>query len=161
MATQQPVAAEKHAKGRRKWMITVVAIVAVILVSGYLLTEYLPVSPPAAPSTPNVVIWNGVGCAGTQNCGFVPNVRTVANGTTVTWTNNGGMIHTITTCDASHSVPQCPAMDASGLDSLDANVGAGSSYSHTFNKPGDYFYYCSPHPWMQAEIIVQGPGSGY
>jgi len=156
LTAPQSMAAEKPKKSRKKWIIVIVAIVAVALVATFLVIEYLPIqNPPAAPAAPNVTIWNGIGCSGTQNCGFVPNVRTVSVGTNVTWTNSGGQTHTITTCDSSHTVSQCPANDASGLDSLDASVPAGGSYSHVFTKAGTYYYYCRPHPWMQGEIIAQ------
>jgi len=112
-------------------------------------------TPPAAPSGPNVVIWNGSFCTKPGNCGFVANVKTVAVGTTITWMNSGGMTHTVTTCDSNHSVSQCPALDASSLDSFDMSVASGASITHTFTLAGTYCYYCRPHPWMQGEITVQ------
>ena len=27
-------------------------------------------------------------------------------------------------------------------------------FSHTFDEPGKYDYYCTFHPWMQGKIIV-------
>jgi plastocyanin len=102
-----------------------------------------------------VIIWNGGFCNSSANCGFVPDIRNVTVGTTVTWMNNGGMTHTVTTCDSNHSVSRCPAIDAAGLDSLDSQVSGGASFSHTFNVAGTYYYYCKPHPWMQGEIIVR------
>ncbi len=140
---------------KKLWIIiaTVVAVVVVVVGTLAVLMNQ-SATPPAAPASPNVIIWNGTFCNMSGNCGFVPNVRNITIGTTVTWTNNGGMTHTVTTCDSNHSVSQCPAMDAAGLDSFDSQVAAGISFSHTFNVAGTYYYYCRPHPWMQGEIIV-------
>ncbi len=61
-------------------------------------------------------------------------------GTTVTWTNNDtGMVHTVTAADGS--------FDSTILQ-------PGQSFSYTFNDPGDFEYFCSPHPWMRARISV-------
>jgi plastocyanin len=148
--------AENPKPNRKKlWIIIVGVVVVVVVIVGtlvVLMNESVP--HPAAPSSPNVIIWNGTFCSMSGNCGYVPNVRNVTVGTTITWMNNGGMMHTVTTCDSSHSVPQCPAMDASALDSFDSQVTGGASFSHTFTVAGTYYYYCKPHPWMQGEIIV-------
>jgi len=37
---------------------------------------------------------------------------------------------------------------------------AGSSFSHTFDAPGTYPYFCMVHPWMEGTVIVQGTGCG-
>jgi nitrite reductase (NO-forming) len=155
MSNSQPGIAEKQKRNWKQWLLITGAVVAVALVAGILLFQAKPGGPPAPPSYPNVIIWNGLSCSGTDNCGFVPTVRNVTVGTTVTWMNNGGRTHTVTTCDSSHSDPHCPALDTSGLDSFDSNVDSGTSFSHTFTGPGHYYYYCRPHPWMQGEIIVQ------
>ncbi|MEX1287000.1 MAG: plastocyanin/azurin family copper-binding protein [Acidimicrobiia bacterium] len=68
------------------------------------------------------------------------NVLTVNAGTTVTWTNEDGMLHTVTDVDG--------AFD-SGF------FGEGESWSYTFTEPGEFEYFCQPHPWMRARIIVE------
>ncbi|MEO5985459.1 MAG: plastocyanin/azurin family copper-binding protein [Candidatus Limnocylindria bacterium] len=69
------------------------------------------------------------------------NVLTVKVGTTVTWTNDDPeMIHTVTDVDA--------GFDSGFLD-------PGDSFSFTFDTPGEYEYYCLPHPWMRAMIVVE------
>jgi plastocyanin len=147
-----------NAKPSRKKLWIIIGIVAVVIavVSTVLILMDQSVSPPAAPSGPNVIVWNGTFCNGPGNCGYSPSVKTVAVGTTVTWTNNGGSMHTVTTCDSNHSVSQCPVMNAAGLDGFDSNsIASGGTFSHTFTASGTYYYYCRPHPWMQGEIIVQ------
>lgn len=69
------------------------------------------------------------------------NVLRVPVGTTVTWTNDDQMMHTVTAADGS--------FDSGLLD-------AGESWSYTFDQPGEFEYFCSPHPWMRAKVIVEG-----
>ncbi|HMI20536.1 MAG TPA: cupredoxin family copper-binding protein [Sphingomonas sp.] len=71
---------------------------------------------------------------------FVPQVVTVAPGTTVTWTNADEDPHTVVADDK--------GFRSAALDSDD-------SYSFTFTKPGDYAYFCSLHPHMTGKIIVK------
>ena len=30
------------------------------------------------------------------------------------------------------------------------------SWSYTFEEPGEFEYFCQPHPWMRAKIVVEG-----
>ncbi len=77
---------------------------------------------------------------------FEPANVTVPAGTTVTWTWVGGFHDVTPTGD-----PQFPASGAS--------VGPPQSFSHTFNTPGTYLYYCSVHgsptSGMRGTIVVQ------
>jgi plastocyanin len=73
------------------------------------------------------------------NSGFTPANITIAVGSTVVWTNNGGIPHTAT--------------DSGKFDSGELNVGA--TYQFTFTTPGTYNYVCSYHPYMVGTIIVQ------
>ena len=71
---------------------------------------------------------------------YSPNVLMVPLGATVTWTNNDpGMVHTVTAADGSFN---------SGM------LATGQSFSYTFDKPGDFDYACTPHPWMKGRISV-------
>jgi len=71
---------------------------------------------------------------------YVPNVLMVPLGATVTWTNNDpGMVHTVTAADGSFD---------SGM------LNTGQTFSYTFDKPGDFDYSCTPHPWMKGRISV-------
>ncbi len=60
-------------------------------------------------------------------------------GTTVTWTNQDNVPHSITFKNG---------MKDSGL------FYQGQSFSYTFNTPGTYQYYCSVHPYMIATVTV-------
>lgn len=74
------------------------------------------------------------------NFTFAPDSLTVKVGTTVTWTNQDSMRHTVTSDDGFFD---------SGL------FGQGETFSYTFAEAGTYPYYCIPHPYMKGTIIVE------
>lgn len=74
------------------------------------------------------------------NMSFSPASLTVTAGTTVTWTNNDGMTHTVTADDAS-------------FDS--GNITMGSKYSRLYSTAGTYTYHCTIHPTMKGTIVVK------
>ncbi|MCX6684327.1 MAG: cupredoxin family copper-binding protein [Methanoregula sp.] len=78
-----------------------------------------------------------------KNFAFDPSSLTVKTGTVVTWVNQDGVSHTITS-DTGSPV-------AFSSDSLSN----GASYTFTFTLPGTYTYHCSIHPSMKGTIIVQ------
>jgi plastocyanin len=78
-----------------------------------------------------------------KNFAFSPVILTIKTGTTVTWMNEDG---------APHQVSSDPGtLVAFTSDSL-AN---GASYQFTFTQPGTYTYHCVIHPSMKGTIIVQ------
>ena len=76
-----------------------------------------------------------------DNFSFGPMTLTVAAGTTVTWTNNDDVPHTVVSEDKT-------TFKSRALDT-------GEHFSYTFSKPGTYPYFCSVHPKMVAEVVVQ------
>ena len=76
-----------------------------------------------------------------DNFSFGPAIVTVPAGTTVTWTNNDDVPHVVTSDDGK-------MFKSKALDTDDR-------FSFTFAKPGTYNYYCSIHPKMTAQIVVQ------
>ena len=71
---------------------------------------------------------------------FSPIRLEIAAGTTVVWTNNTETSHTVTGTDL--------VFEDSGP------FGTGETYSQTFTAPGEYSYFCSPHPYMTGTIVV-------
>ena len=63
----------------------------------------------------------------------------VRAGTTVTWTNQDNVPHSVTFKNG---------IKDSGL------LSQGQSFSYTFNTPGTYQYYCTVHPYMVATVTV-------
>jgi plastocyanin len=76
-----------------------------------------------------------------DNFSFGPMTMTVAAGTTVTWTNDDDVPHTVVSEDKT-------TFKSKALDT-------GEHFSYTFSKAGKYPYFCSVHPKMVAEIVVQ------
>jgi len=76
-----------------------------------------------------------------DNFSFGPMTLSVPSGTTVTWTNNDDVPHTVVSDD--HATFKSPALDT------------GEKFSFTFDKPGKYAYFCSVHPKMTAQVVVQ------
>ena len=84
------------------------------------------------------------------NMAFSPSTLTVTVNTTVTWTNNDGIAHTVTS--------------TTGLfDS--GSIASKGTYSYTFTTAGTYSYKCNIHPTMTGTIVVNtastNNGTGY
>lgn len=75
------------------------------------------------------------------NFAFSPANITVKKGTTVTWTNQDSIAHTVTETDGK-----------SGPNSSD--LAKGKSYSFTYNTAGTFKYNCSIHPEMVGTVTV-------
>ena len=75
------------------------------------------------------------------NFAFAPANIVVDVGTTVTWTNDDVVPHTVTSDDG---------------DELDSELlNPGDTFSHTFDTPGAYAYHCTPHPNMLGLVTVR------
>lgn len=74
---------------------------------------------------------------------FQPKVLTVAVNETVVWKNTAGLVHTVTSDNASGP-----------LDS--GNLAPGAYYEHTFTAPGNYTYHCVPHSTRQGDGTYVG-----
>ena len=75
------------------------------------------------------------------NLAFDPAAVTVPTGTTVAWTNDDAVPHTVTSTDG--------AFDSGIFD-------PGGSFSFTFNEPGSFAYVCQLHPQMQGTVTAEG-----
>ena len=75
-----------------------------------------------------------------DNFVFNPQRVTVKAGTTVTWTNDDDIPHTV--------VASNRAFKSKVLDTND-------KFSFTFTTPGTYEYFCSLHPHMTGTIVVE------
>src|SRR5579859_1211413 len=75
-----------------------------------------------------------------KSLAYGPESVTVPVGTKVTWTNKDNEPHTVVSNDQKF---QSEAMDT------------GDTFSVTFDKPGNYGYFCSLHPHMTGKVVVQ------
>ena len=97
-----------------------------------LLTSTPALAAAPSPSGPMVKI---------DNFTFGPAAITVKVGTTVTWTNNDDIPHTVVSTD--HATFKSKVLDTD------------QSFSFTFTEIGEYPYFCSLHPHMTGKVIVQ------
>ena len=79
-----------------------------------------------------------------KNMAFSPATLTVTAGTTVNWTNQDGVSHTVTS-------------DTGAFDS--GTVSANGVFSHTFATAGTYNYHCTFHASMTGKVIVNASTS--
>lgn len=75
-----------------------------------------------------------------HNMAFTPSSLTVKAGTKVTWTNNDGYAHTVTSDD--------------GTSFNSGDVAASANFAFTPTTPGTYKYHCIIHSGMTATLIV-------
>ena len=81
-----------------------------------------------------------------QNSTFNPGNRNVSAGTTITWTNNDNIDHTVTS-----GTPQnpTPGVFDSGI------IPPGGTFEFTFQQAATFDYFCTIHPNMTAQITVE------
>jgi nitrite reductase (NO-forming) len=77
---------------------------------------------------------------------FKPSPAKIAVGSTITWTNDDTLPHTVT---SGNSEKGDDGIFDSGI------MNADKSFSHTFDKAGVSKYYCAVHPWMIGIVMVQ------
>jgi len=72
---------------------------------------------------------------------YFPARTKIKAGTTVTFTNVGDIPHTAT------------AYQQGNWDT--GALAKGETKEITFSEPGNYYYICTPHPWMYGQVIVE------
>ena len=70
---------------------------------------------------------------------FQPARLEIAAGTTVVWTNNGQVAHTVTAEDGSFE---------------SGSIEPGKRAAITFGRTGSFPFHCTPHPFMRGLIVV-------
>jgi 3',5'-cyclic-AMP phosphodiesterase len=75
-----------------------------------------------------------------DNFSFAPTMATVYVGSTITWTNRDDIPHTVVSTEQKF---KSPVLDT------------GEQFSHRFDTPGTYKYFCSIHPRMTGQIVVE------
>ena len=85
------------------------------------------------------------GCEATNEC-YIPYEVTVAQGATVTWSNDDSAAHTVTS----------GTVDAGVTSVFDSGLFmAATTYEFTFDEPGTFDYFCMVHPWMVGIVNVE------
>lgn len=132
--------------------IVIVFLVVVLLVAYYV---FVPSSmtPPPAPtiqlqpattstqeaSTTEATTTESEFKVSIKNRSFSPAVATIKSGTTVIWTNDDSVNHTVDGGTAFKSTVLQP----------------GDTFSYTFNGAGTFTYFCDIHPSMKGKIVVK------
>jgi len=70
---------------------------------------------------------------------FAPAMASVPVGSTITWTNRDDVPHNVVSLEQKFKSPV-----------LDTD----QQFSHRFDAPGTYKYFCSIHPRMTGQIVV-------
>jgi Icc protein len=74
-----------------------------------------------------------------DNFRFSPATAAVGAGSTITWTNHDDIPHNIVSTEQKF---KSPVLDTGGV------------FSHRFDAPGTYKYFCSLHPKMIGQVVV-------
>jgi plastocyanin len=93
-----------------------------------------PTATPAPAATPLPALQSA--SVTIQNFAFSPQVVKITAGGSVTWTNQDGVIHTVTFSDSTQTISN------------------SASYTKKFDTPGTYAYHCSIHPSMTGTVEV-------
>ncbi|MFQ5431587.1 MAG: plastocyanin/azurin family copper-binding protein [Nitrospinota bacterium] len=81
---------------------------------------------------------------------FVPDVLTIEAGDTIRWTNHDH-------AKKSHNFASIPGAKPKNKEIPIVILKQDKTFEHTFNKPGEYRYFCYVHRGMMGKIIVK-PG---
>ena len=84
------------------------------------------------------------GCEITDSC-YVPSTITVKKGEQVTWLNDDVAFHSVTS--GLYDNPS-DLFDSGHLD-------PGEKFSITFEDKGVFDYFCTLHPWMDGQVVVE------
>lgn len=95
---------------------------------------------PGEPRAAAVLVRDTVAVA-MQQLAYTPRRIEVAAGTTIVWTNDAPLMHTVT------------ANDGASFDS--GPVAPGASWGFRFTRPGTYAFHCTPHPFMTGVVVVR------
>jgi plastocyanin len=120
-------------------LLFVCAVIAATSCSKGYDTPTSPSSSNPIPAGPTTVLIPSGTAASNAGPGFAPTPITVAAGTTVTFGNNDGTLHTSTS-------------DAPGWN---LSLNAHASGAVKLDTPGTYTYHCNIHAFMKGTVIVQ------
>ncbi len=84
------------------------------------------------------------GCEETDRC-YIPSLIVIEKGKQVTWVNEDSAFHSITS--GFYDTPT-DLFDSGHLDPFE-------SYTITFDEIGTYDYFCTLHPWMKGQVVVE------
>jgi plastocyanin len=78
---------------------------------------------------------------------FVPPQISLSSGSTISWTNDDSITHTVT-AEGNPAIVNGEAPFDSGL------ISPGYTWDNTFDSPGQFDYHCFIHPFMTGKVII-------
>ena len=102
---------------------------------------------PSSSETNKVSIVKGATTLGDK--AYLPNLVRIEVGSTVVWTNNDSIIHTVTS-----GTPNAANVGEAFDSGLTALITPAKTFSHKFTNTGEFAYFCRVHPTMVGKIIV-------
>ena len=85
------------------------------------------------------------GCEEIDSC-YIPSKIFIKAGQTVTWMNQDSAFHSVT---SGHYDSPIDDFDSGYMDPY-------QTFTLTFEQTGTIDYFCTLHPWMQGQVIVEG-----
>ena len=107
-----------------------------------------PISPGGNPMSP------AAGQVSIAEYSYTPQSLSIKAGTSVTWTNNGSLAHTVTADGGAFNSGQISASTGGG------SYGGGTapgSFTYTFAAAGTFPYHCANHPTLMSGTITVTP----
>jgi plastocyanin len=99
-----------------------------------------PPPPPAAEPGPDGLGRRDTVTAKVQDFVFGPGRLEVTAGTTIVWTNDGQLVHTVSAGDRSFESGPIEPGERRGI---------------TFSRAGTFPFHCTPHPFMRGVVVVR------
>ena len=84
------------------------------------------------------------GCEEIDRC-YIPSNIVIEKGKQVTWVNEDSAFHSVTS--GFYETPT-ELFDSGHLDPYE-------SYTLTFDESGTFDYFCTLHPWMKGQVVVE------
>lgn len=93
----------------------------------------------------------------TNQLTFTPDTVVVRAGETVEFRNSSALVHTVTGDPSRASVEESVRLPGGAAPFHSGRMKPGASFSHTFETPGTYRYFCVPHEGakMRGTVIVE------
>jgi len=133
-----------HRTSRVRVLAPLVVVTVSILVAGSLFARTASPEPAATVTMTNTL-------------SFSPQQVTIQAGETVEWKNTSVIVHTVTADPEEATVEESVQLPdgAAAFDSGDLD--RGETFTHTFETPGTYRYFCIPHEGarMFGTVVVE------
>ena len=130
--------------------IFVLGIVGIIIIASIALSFPNTTVEPDLESTtvePDIIMPSKVsrpGCEDENRC-YIPSEIFIEKGEQVIWVNEDSAFHSVTS--GFYDSPT-PLFDSGHLDPFE-------TYTVTFDESGIFDYFCTLHPWMMGQVIVE------